>query len=52
VTLLDDSKPWPTGIKDIEKIVGRRGNLDSLRRLSILVTVGRNDVRGCIEEED
>jgi hypothetical protein len=50
VTLLEYSKLWPTGIKDIEKIVGGRGNLDNLRRLSILVTVGGNDVKGDVSK--
>ncbi|RZU11188.1 esterase/PHB depolymerase [Kribbella rubisoli] len=44
ITQLDDSLPWWLGTKDLEQRFGRAVDLESLRRVPILMVVGDNDV--------
>ncbi|KAH8659226.1 hypothetical protein BGZ60DRAFT_414848 [Tricladium varicosporioides] len=43
-TLLDDSLPWPAGIRDVEEVFGRRVDLDKIRAVkAIHLIVGSDD---------
>jgi poly(3-hydroxybutyrate) depolymerase len=44
ITRLDDSLPWWLGTKDLEQRFGRAVDLESLRRVPILMVVGDHDV--------
>jgi len=44
VTLLDDSRDWWMGTRDVERRFGRRIDLDALRRLSVHLIVGGDDL--------
>lgn len=44
ITQLDDTLPWWLGTKDLEQRFGRAVDLESLRRVPILMVVGDNDV--------
>lgn len=44
VTLLDESRDWWMGIRDVEKRFGRRIDLDALRKLSVHLIVGGDDL--------
>ena len=46
VTRLDDSTSWPMGTRDIEAVFGKKIDMDGLRGLSILASVGGDDVKG------
>ena len=43
VTLLDETRPWWTGVADVEARFGRPLDLDAIRRVAVQTVIGEND---------
>lgn len=52
VTLLDEGVEWWPGLAGAEAAIGRKADLDALRRVPVAVTVGANDVSPGIVRND